>query len=461
MDQPWQPQPFMTRRVRTTLLFVLLTGLLLFVQLPLVWMILTALKVQGKAQTLQFMPQRSEVFDQELVVRRDGEGQSAVFEYTDAAATEVTLLLRPGGEEESRRVMSRTVEGLWVAEVEGVEAGLLPYQFVVNNSNTVSDPDNPAEDESGVSMLRIEPGSTLTSNRPLFNETRIDGETTKVALRLPEEKSYSVLSSQGESVALRFENGAHRGEFPGAVETFQVVREYSLGEAIGNLYTLENFTAILGNKDFPFGRYIFNSFIVATMAALLTVLFCTMAGYAFAVKQFHFRDVLFAGLLASMLVPGMIYMVPQFAITLKLGWIDTFPGLIVPHVANVFGLFLLRQYVGQIPKDLFNAAQIDGASELNVFRNIVIPLCMPIMVTLFLLTFVGQWSNFLWQLIVTQPASPVTTLPVGLQAFKGQYGTDWERVMAGACFSILPITVLFIVTQKYLLEGLTAGAVKE
>src|SRR5690606_6399567 len=122
---------------------------------------------------------------------------------------------------------------------------------------------------------------------------------------------------------------------------------------------------------------------------------------------------------------------------------NSYQGMIVPHLANVFGLFLLRQYISQIPRDLFHAAEIDGASESQVFRSIVIPVCLPIMVTLFLLVFVGQWSNFLWQLIVNTGDSPFTTLPVGLQQFKGQNANEWEKIMAGACFSILPIAVLF------------------
>ncbi|HMX63212.1 MAG TPA: carbohydrate ABC transporter permease, partial [Candidatus Sumerlaeota bacterium] len=160
-------------------------------------------------------------------------------------------------------------------------------------------------------------------------------------------------------------------------------------------------------------------------------------------------------------VPGMIFMVPQFSITLSLGMMNSYAGMIVPHLANVFGLFLLKQYVSQIPKDLFAAAEVDGASDRQVFTMIVVPICLPIMVTLFLLVFVGQWSNFLWQLIVNTGDSHVITLPVGLQQFKGQNSNEWEKIMAGACFSILPIAVLFLSTQKYFLKGLVAGAVKE
>ncbi len=157
----------------------------------------------------------------------------------------------------------------------------------------------------------------------------------------------------------------------------------------------------------------------------------------------------------------MIYLVPQFSITLNLGLMNTYSGMVVPHLANVFGLFLLRQYISQIPRDLFSAAEIDGANDLKVFKTIVIPICLPIMVTLFLLVFVSQWSNFLWQLIINTGDSKVLTLPVGLQQFKGQNANEWEKIMAGACFSIIPISILFLSLQKYFLQGLTAGSVKE
>ncbi|MCC5875867.1 MAG: carbohydrate ABC transporter permease, partial [Candidatus Sumerlaeia bacterium] len=245
------------------------------------------------------------------------------------------------------------------------------------------------------------------------------------------------------------------------MDTYALETRRSFGQAVSVLYTIDNFRTILTSRDFNFARYFLNSLVVATGAAFLTVFICTLAGYAFATKQFHYRDEIFAVLLLSMLVPGMIYMVPQFSITLQLGLLNTYAGMIIPHLGNVFGLFLMRQYIGNIPKDLFAAARIDGAGEVQLFRNVVIPITLPIMATLFLLTFVMQWSNFLWQLIVNTGDSAVVTLPVGLQQFRGQNANEWEMIMAGACFSIIPIAVLFLSLQRYFIEGLTAGAVKE
>ncbi len=162
-----------------------------------------------------------------------------------------------------------------------------------------------------------------------------------------------------------------------------------------------------------------------------------------------------------MMIPGMIFMVPQYAMVSKFGWINSYMGMVVPHLANVFGLYLLRQHISMIPNAFFEAAKIDGASEWQLFRYVVIPQSMPVMVTLFLMTFIGQWSNFLWQLIVNTPDSPYRTLPIGLALFKGQYAQSWEVIMAGACFSVIPIAFLFLLAQRFLIEGMTKGAIKE
>ncbi|MCD6412649.1 MAG: carbohydrate ABC transporter permease [Elusimicrobia bacterium] len=222
-----------------------------------------------------------------------------------------------------------------------------------------------------------------------------------------------------------------------------------------------NFKAVWNNPSFPFSRFFLNSLIVATSGAFLTALFCSMGGYVFAKKDFYLKELVFWMMLATLMVPGMMYMVPQFAIVTKLGWINTYKGMIIPHVANVFGLFLLRQHMETIPNSLLDSAKIDGASEWQIFRTIIVPLSLPVITTVFLLTFLFQWTNFLWQLVVNTPDSAKLTLPVGLALFKGQYSTEWTKLMAASAFSIIPIAVLFIAAQRFFIEGLTAGAVKE
>jgi len=227
------------------------------------------------------------------------------------------------------------------------------------------------------------------------------------------------------------------------------------------MYTLDNFKEVLFNPEFPFVQFFSNSVMVSLSAAILSTAMCLLAAFAFARKEFPGKGLLFGGLLASMMVPGMMFMIPQFALVTKFGWMNSWAGLVIPHTANVFGIFMLRQAIEKIPRSLFEAVQVDGANDLQVLRIVVVPLVMPLIVTLILLAFLTQWSNFLWQLVVNTPDSPWRTLPVGLALFRGQYSIAWEKLMAAACFSIVPVLVLFIMLQRYIISGLTAGGVKE
>ncbi len=442
--------------LRMTAVWMVLILLLAFVLLPLFWMIVTAFRTRGTAFRLQFVPETELVFPPseqsayELPLL-DPDGSYVHLELENPQATSVAIVSQSGNESWPMHLVTN---GLWIATVGPIEKELT-YQFEVNGANlqpdTTAEPNHegwsttsglpPAELRRNARLIAYRTGSNIVghirSDRdPLF--IRLDGTGD---FRIPESGSFEIQNTDAVG--------------------FRLVHKRGFLESMGDLYTWRNFRTILFSEDFNFARYFMNSLIVATAAAFLTVLLTTMAGFAFAQKRFYFRDPLFGLLLASMLVPGMIFMVPQFSITVRLGWLNSFHGMVIPHLANVFGLFLLKQYIAQIPKDLFNAAEIDGAGDFRVFTNIVTPVCLPIMVTLFLLVFVGQWSNFLWQLIVNTGDQATMTLPVGLQQFKGQNANDWELIMAGACFSILPIAVLFLSLQKYFLSGLTAGAVKE
>jgi multiple sugar transport system permease protein len=211
-----------------------------------------------------------------------------------------------------------------------------------------------------------------------------------------------------------------------------------------------------------FGRYFWNSIQVATIAAFFVTLFAAMAGYVFAKKPLPYKNGIFSIFLATMMIPGMMYMVPQFFMVCKMGLFGTKWAMFLPHLASVFGVFMLKQFMETIPSSLIEAAKIDGASEWQIFRVVIIPLAMPIILTLFLLTFLFHWSNFLWQLIVTDFENPLSvTLPVGLALFRGQYTSELGLIMSASCFSIVPIAVLFLFAQRYFIEGMTQGAVKE
>lgn len=233
-------------------------------------------------------------------------------------------------------------------------------------------------------------------------------------------------------------------------------REFT-ADVLPNPPTLENFRRVL--TDYGFTRYFANSVIVATVAATFATLFAALAGYVFAKKQFFMKDKVFAFLLASLMIPGLMYVVPQFAIVNRLGWMNTYQGMIVPHLANVFGLFLMRQYMTTIPSELLEAARMDGAGEWQLFRRVMVPLSVPILATLFLLTFQFHWNNFLWQLIVVN-VERLYTVPVGLALFKSAHEELYTLKMAGSCISVLPIAVLFFFAQRYFIEGMTMGALK-
>lgn len=211
-----------------------------------------------------------------------------------------------------------------------------------------------------------------------------------------------------------------------------------------------------------FGTYFINSLLVSTTAAFLVTLFASMGAYVFSKKNLPYKQQIFKILLMSMMIPGMMFMVPQFFMICKMGLFGTKWAMFLPHLASVFGIFMLKQFMDTIPDSLLEAAQIDGASEWQVFRIVIIPLSLPIILTLFLLTFLSNWSNFLWQLIVTDFENPLSvTLPVGLALFRGQYTSELGLIMSASCFSIVPIAVLFLFAQRYFIEGMTAGAVKE
>ncbi len=222
-------------------------------------------------------------------------------------------------------------------------------------------------------------------------------------------------------------------------------------------FTLDNFRKVL--FEYNFLKYFKNSFIVAFFSATFSTLFASMAAYAFAKKNFFLKNTLFWTFIASMMVPGLLYVIPQFLVVYKLRWMNTYQGMIVPHLANVFGLFILTQFAKEVPDSLIEAAKIDGASELKIFLFVMLPLMIPIVATVYLLNFQFHWSNFLWQLIVAQ-TDKMYTVPVGLAMFKNAHEEAYTLEMAASSLSIIPIGILFIFAQRYFIEGITQGAVK-
>lgn len=209
-----------------------------------------------------------------------------------------------------------------------------------------------------------------------------------------------------------------------------------------------------------FGRWFFNSLATAAAATAAVLWIQSMAAYAFARKRFGGRDALFYLVIAGLMVPGAMTLIPTFLIARDLGLINRYSGLVVPALAGPVGVFLLRQYMLSLPQSLLDAARIDGCGEWGVYRQVVLPLSLPVLSTLAIITFTSHWSAFLWPLIVATDES-MKTLPVGLAAIDSQFRTDYGAQMAGALLSILPVMAVFLALQRYFIKGLAAGALKE
>ena len=220
----------------------------------------------------------------------------------------------------------------------------------------------------------------------------------------------------------------------------------------------QNYGALLERT--PFWRNLWNSLYLAVLTTVFTLFFCTLGGFGFAMYSFKGREALFGLLLATMLIPSTLNIVPYALIMQALGWIDQPRALWVPGMASAFGIFLMRQYIGSsIPRELVEAARIDGATEFGIFRRVIVPLCGPAMATLGLVTFVQSWNAFLGPLIIFRSAETYTA-PLALRTLQGLANTDWGALMLGVALTVLPLLVLFALASRQLIEGLTAGATK-
>lgn len=210
----------------------------------------------------------------------------------------------------------------------------------------------------------------------------------------------------------------------------------------------------------PFGRYYFNSLVVAFAVTLGQLITCSMAAFAFARLRFKGRDVLFYIFLGTMMIPYNVTMIPSFMVLYWLGWIDSYYALIVPGLASAFGTFLLRQFFITIPRELEEAAYIDGASRFQVLRKIIVPLARPALATLAIFTFMGVFNDFIWALIVIN-SEQMQTVQLGLAIFRDRYLTEWDLLMAGSVTAVLPILIVFFFAQKYFIKGITLSGLKE
>ena len=223
--------------------------------------------------------------------------------------------------------------------------------------------------------------------------------------------------------------------------------------------TLENFTRILGEDQTPVFRWFWNSIKAATLHTLLVLLVATPAAYALARFDFKFKKAITGMVLASLFIPGIALFVPNYVTVSRLGWIDDLAAIVVPGAASALAVFFLRQFFVSFPKEIDEAAILDGCTRSQVFRLIALPLSKPAIATIGTLVFLGNWNDFLWPLYVLISPENLTLQP-GLQTLQSAYTTDYATIMTGAAIASIPVLIIYIFAQKYIIEGITRSGIK-
>ena len=222
--------------------------------------------------------------------------------------------------------------------------------------------------------------------------------------------------------------------------------------------TTDNYGRLFGQLDFP--RFFFNSSLIALAVTVGTLVFCPMLGYALAKLRWHGKGLIMGLVLATLMVPAGITLIPNFILMSNFGLVNTYPGLILPFLAGPFGVFLMRQFMLSVPDELLEAARIDGANEFRVFLSVVMPIATPVLATLAILTFLGNWNSFIYPLVMAQEPQ-MYTLPVALATFAtGQYQADHGMLMAGSVMLVVPVLIVFILFQRWITEGIATTGLK-
>jgi multiple sugar transport system permease protein len=224
--------------------------------------------------------------------------------------------------------------------------------------------------------------------------------------------------------------------------------------------TLENFTSIFNDKSLPVVNWFLNSLLIASLFTLVILIIDSLAGYAYARLEFPGKNLLFGLMLATLVMPGIMFLIPNYLTVARLGWIGSIQGVIVPGFAGVFGVFFMRQFFQSLPKELEEAAYIDGASVWRTFFSVILPLSKGPLITLGIITFLTSWNDFLWPLLILGGDRQALTLPVGLATLQGQYTFDYGKLMAGALVLTIPVLILYAVFQRYIIRSISMTGIK-
>ncbi|WP_420846130.1 carbohydrate ABC transporter permease [Neobacillus notoginsengisoli] len=221
---------------------------------------------------------------------------------------------------------------------------------------------------------------------------------------------------------------------------------------------VKNFQNVLSNIDFF--KALLNSFIVSTTVTLSVLFLCSLAGYAFAKLRFRGKNLLFAFILVTMMIPPQLGLIPSYVIITKLGWLNDLKAVIVPGMVSAFGIFWMRQYIKEsVPDELIEAAKIDGCSHFRIYWNVVVPLLLPAFATLGIITYMGVWNDFMWPLVVLKDSS-MHTIQVAIRSLNDTYVRDYGMVMSGTFWSTVPLIIIFLIFNKFFIDSLTKGAIK-
>jgi ABC-type glycerol-3-phosphate transport system permease component len=298
--------------------------------------------------------------------------------------------------------------------------------------------------ESGGKTYRASEPFVLTDSLWHPSVWRLQGEPSKL------ESDHIVMSSDDQG-------GAVANQTPQELRlTLQVYRPAYLAICWDKL--THNYRRLW--EKVPYNQYFINSVFIATASTLLTLFFCSLGGYAFAKYNFRGKKVLFGILLASMMVPFQVLLVPLFGMMYKFSWLDSYKAIIIPFSIGAFGVFLMRQFIVNIPSELIDAARIDGCSEFGIYYRVVLPIIKPALGALTIYSFLGSWNGYLWPLIILRDESKYT-LPLGLANLVSVYQQEYGMLMAGTLLSLLPVIILFLGMQSEFVQGITLGGVKE
>lgn len=228
---------------------------------------------------------------------------------------------------------------------------------------------------------------------------------------------------------------------------------------IPRTFTWDNYEKIFNNSSLPILRWFANSLMVSSLVTIGVLVIDSLAAYAYARLEFRGKNTLFWMLLATLFLPGVMFLVPNFMTVASLGWLNTYAGVIVPGLAGVFGVFFMRQFFESLPRELEEAAYIDGATRVQTFFYIALPLAKPALATLGIITFLGSWNDFLWPLLILKDRT-LLTLPPGLRTLQGAYTSEYGQMMAGAVITSIPVLILYILLQRYIVESVQTTGLK-